>query len=137
MTLLIAALPSTKRTLSHYRIMALGKTGMRLEAWKFAVYITIPIVASVYFNDPKRQQYWADYFQFLKYPSSPNTNLKHQFEVLVEQEEKQRQQRDEYAEQMRKLQESAQKSRQRREQVEKEQRKRGWLQQLGLRRSQE
>jgi hypothetical protein len=115
--------------------MALGKTGMRIEAWKFAVYLTIPIVASIYFNNPEKQKYWADYFQFLKYPSSPNTNLKRQFEDLVEQQEKQKQQRNEYAEQMRKLQESAQKSRERREQVEKEERKRGWLQRLGLRRS--
>jgi len=117
--------------------MALGKTGMRLEAWKFCIYLGIPIVASVYFNDPKRQQYWADYFQFLKYPSSPNTNLKSQFEDLVEQQEQQKQQRNEYAEQMRKLQESAQKSRERREAAAQEESKRGWLHRLGLRRSQE
>lgn len=122
---------------SHYIKMALGKTGMRLEAWKFGIYLFIPIAASVYFNDPERQRYWADYFQFLKYPSSPNTNLKSQFEDLVEQQEKQKQQRDEYAEQMRKLQESAQKSRERREEVAQEENKRGWLQRLGLRRTQE
>jgi hypothetical protein len=116
--------------------MALGKTGMRLEAWKFSIYLIIPIAASVYFNDPKRQQYWADYFQFLKYPSSPNTNLKKQFEDLVKQQEEQRQQRSEYVEQMRKLQESAQKSRQRREEEESQQ-KRGWLQRLGFRKSHE
>lgn len=108
---------------------------MRLEAWKFGIYIAIPIIASVYFNDPKRQEYWADYFQFLKYPSSPNTNLKNQFEDLVKQQEQQKQQRSEYAEQMKRLQESAQKSRERREQQEEQERKRGWLQRLGLRRS--
>lgn len=109
---------------------------MRLEAWKFGVYIAIPIIASVYFNDPKRQQYWANYFEFLKYPSSPNTDLKNQFEELVKQQEEQKQQRTEYAEQMRQLQESARKSRERREQLQEE-KKRGWLQWLGLRRSQE
>jgi hypothetical protein len=117
--------------------MALGKTGMRIEAWKFGVYLFIPIAASVYFNDPKRQQYWADYFQFLKYPSSPNTNLKSQFEDLVEQQEKQKQQRNEYAEQMRRLQESAQKSRKQRETAAAQENKRGWLQRLGLRKSHE
>ena len=110
---------------------------MRLEAWKFSIYLFIPIAASVYFNDPKRQQYWADYFQFLKYPSSPNTNLKHQFEDLVKQQEQQRQQRKEYAQQMRKLQESAQRNRMQRDNEQQEQTKRGWLQRLGLRKSQE
>jgi septal ring factor EnvC (AmiA/AmiB activator) len=117
--------------------MVLGKKGMQLEAWKFVVYITIPVVASVYFNDPKKQQYWADYFQFLKYPASPNTNLKEQFDEMVEQKEKQKKQRNEYAEQMRKLQESAQKSRQRREELLLEEndpnKKQGWMRWLGLR----
>jgi cell shape-determining protein MreC len=120
--------------------MVLGKKGMQLEAWKFVVYITIPVVASVYFNNPTKQQYWADYFQFLKYPANPNTNLKDQFEAMVEQKEKQNGQRSEYAEQMRKLQESAQKSRQRREELllleeeEKESnKKKGWMRWLGLR----
>lgn len=117
--------------------MALGKTGLRLEAWKFGVYLFIPIFASVYFNDPKKQQYWADYFQFLKYPSSPNTNLKAKFEELVEQQEKQKQQREEYAQQMKRLQESAQRSRLERSEEAEQENKRGWLHRLGLRRSPE
>lgn len=121
--------------------MVLGKKGMQMEAWKFVVYISIPIVASVYFNNPKKQQYWADYFQFLKYPANPNTNLKGQFEELLEQKEKENEQRNEYAEQMRKLQESAQKSRQQREELMKQEatsnKRQGWIRWLGFRKSQE
>jgi cell shape-determining protein MreC len=119
--------------------MVLGKKGLRLEAYKFLVYISIPVMASVYFNDPKKQQYWADYFQFLKYPANPNTNLKGQFEELVEQKEKEKEQRSEYAEQMRKLQESAQKSRQRREEIMEQEdtnKKQGWRRWFGFRKSQ-
>ena len=111
--------------------MVLGKKGLQMEAWKFVVYISVPIVASIYFNDPDRQKHWADYFQFLKYPASPNTDLKGQFEELVQKQEKQKEQRMEYAEQMRKLQESAQKSRREREEREFEEEKaakKGWLQ---------
>jgi cell shape-determining protein MreC len=120
--------------------MVHGKKGLQLEAWKFLVYISIPVVASIYFNDPKKQRYWADYFQFLKYPANPNTNLKDQFEELVEQKEKEKEQRNEYAEQMRKLQESAQKSRQRREELMEQEdtnNKQGWRRWLGFRKSQE
>lgn len=92
--------------------MVLGKQGMRLEAWKFGIYLFVPIVASITFNEPKVQKVCADYFQFLKYPANPNTNLKGEFEELVKKREFEREQRKQYAEQMRKLQESAQKSRQ-------------------------
>ena len=121
--------------------MVLGKKGLRLEAWKFLVYISIPVVASVYFNDPKKQQYWADYFQFLKYPANPNTNLKGQFDDLLEQNEREKEQRNEYAKQMRKLHESAQRSRQHREELMEQEdanKKKGWIiRWLGFRKSQE
>jgi response regulator RpfG family c-di-GMP phosphodiesterase len=122
--------------------MVLGKKGLRLEAYKFLVYISIPVMASVYFNDPKKQQYWADYFQFLKYPANPNTNLKGQFEEFLEQKEKEKEQRNEYAQQMRKLMESAEKSRQQREELmehEDTNRKKGWMiaRWLGFKKTQE
>eukprot|EP00543_Licmophora_paradoxa_P018530 CAMPEP_0202471776 /NCGR_PEP_ID=MMETSP1360-20130828/85717_1 /ASSEMBLY_ACC=CAM_ASM_000848 /TAXON_ID=515479 /ORGANISM="Licmophora paradoxa, Strain CCMP2313" /LENGTH=114 /DNA_ID=CAMNT_0049097991 /DNA_START=88 /DNA_END=432 /DNA_ORIENTATION=+ len=113
--------------------MVLGKQGVRLEAWKFGVYLFIPIVASIAFNDPDRQRFWADYFQFLKYPANPNTDLKEQFEELQKQKQLQKEQRKAYAEQMRKLQESAQKSRRRQngegeeQQQQESGKKRGWL----------
>ena len=62
--------------------MVLGKAGLRLEAWKFAVYITVPIFASVVYNEPELQRVCADYFQFMKYPANPNTNLREEFEEL-------------------------------------------------------
>lgn len=55
---------------------------MRLEAQKFAVYLSIPILASLAFNEPSVQQWAADYFQFMKYPSNPKTNLRDEFEQL-------------------------------------------------------
>ena len=46
--------------------MVLGKAGMRLEAYKFGLYISVPILASIVFNKPEVQRKCADYFQFLK-----------------------------------------------------------------------
>ena len=60
---------------------------MRLEAQKFAVYLLIPITASLAFNEPTVQKAAADYFQFMKYPSNPKTNLKDEFESLKKQRE--------------------------------------------------
>eukprot|EP00547_Thalassionema_nitzschioides_P008101 CAMPEP_0194226480 /NCGR_PEP_ID=MMETSP0156-20130528/41943_1 /TAXON_ID=33649 /ORGANISM="Thalassionema nitzschioides, Strain L26-B" /LENGTH=105 /DNA_ID=CAMNT_0038958841 /DNA_START=174 /DNA_END=488 /DNA_ORIENTATION=- len=91
--------------------MVLGKQGMRLEALKFSIYILIPVVASISFNNPNTQKYWADYYQYLKFPANPNTNLKEQYEKLAEQRTLQKEQRKEYLDQMKRLQESAQKSR--------------------------
>uniref|UniRef100_A0A7S2SAN4 Uncharacterized protein n=1 Tax=Eucampia antarctica TaxID=49252 RepID=A0A7S2SAN4_9STRA len=98
--------------------MVLGKQGMRLEAWKFAVYLIVPIGASIAFNNPLVQKVCADYFQFLKYPANPNTNLKEEFEELLKKRELEREQRKQYTDQVRKLQESAQKSRKGRESQE-------------------
>jgi hypothetical protein len=53
-----------------------------LEAQKFALYLSVPILASLAFNEPTVQQWAADYFQFMKYPSNPKTNLKKEFEKL-------------------------------------------------------
>lgn len=84
---------------------------MRLEAFKFGIYLLIPISASLTFNDPRVQRWAADYFQFLKYPSNPNTNLKQEFEELLKKKQEEKEQRRIYAEQLQKLQESARASR--------------------------
>src|SRR5210317_1767224 len=90
--------------------MVLGRAGLRLEAQKFAVYLSVPILASLAFNEPSVQRWAADYFQFMKYPSNPKTNLKKEFEELQrEREEEMRMQekrikgREEYLAQMKLL----------------------------------
>lgn len=98
--------------------MVLGRKGMQVEAWKFGVYLIIPITASMAFNDPDVQRYWADYFQFLKFPANPNTNMKQQFEETQKQREKDKEQRKAYQEQLRALQDSAKESRRRMEELE-------------------
>jgi hypothetical protein len=83
---------------------------MRLEAQKFAVYLLIPITASLAYNEPAVQRWSADYFQFMKYPSNPKTNLKEEFEQLrkereeeAKQQEKNKESRKVYMEQLRQL----------------------------------
>ena len=91
--------------------MVHGKQGMRLEAFKFSVYLIIPISASLTFNDPRVQEWAANYFQFLKYPANPNTNLKEEFEDLLKKKREEKEQRRIYAEQIQKLQDTAKASR--------------------------
>merc|ERR1712238_619245 len=88
-----------------------GRKGMGLEAWKFAIYLFVPISASITFNDPRMQRICADYFQFLKYPANPNTDLKEQFEELQRKRIMEKEQRQQYADQVRELQERAKASR--------------------------
>ena len=111
--------------------MVHGKQGLQLEAVKFAMYLGIPILASVSFSYPSVQKYWADYFQFLKYPANPNIGMKEQYEELRQQRELQREQRQEYMNQMKRLQESADSAAAHRAKEEEEaaakKTKRGWL----------
>ena len=67
--------------------MVLGRAGLRLEAQKFALYLVVPISASLAFNEPSVQVWAADYFKFMKYPSNPKTNLKDEFEAVRKQRE--------------------------------------------------
>lgn len=94
--------------------MVLGRAGYRLEAQKFALYLAVPITASLAFNEPSVQKHAADYFQFMKYPSNPSTNLKKEFDALKRQREEEREWeermkgrrergREEYANQLRRL----------------------------------
>jgi hypothetical protein len=109
--------------------MAKGRPGMYLEGWKFGVYLLIPIVASVYYSDPKRQKISADYWQYCKYPANPNVGMKQQIEDLA----KQQKQRDVYREQMKQLSQSAARAEQQvPEQSEEKASGRGWLGWIGL-----
>jgi hypothetical protein len=90
--------------------MVKGKRGLYLEAWKFSVYISLPIIASVYHANPENQKYWADYWQFIKYPENPNTNVKQKIQELAQQKEEQRQQHLAYQQQLQALQQSAERS---------------------------
>ena len=115
--------------------MVHGKLGLKMEAWKFGVYLAIPIFASIVYNDPDVQRVSADYFQFLKYPANPNTSLKEDFEKLRKQRELEKEQRKLYAEQMKKLQMSAQRSREEKDKdMAKNEGKRDWFRWMRFRR---
>ena len=101
-----------------------------MEAWKFAVYITVPIFASVVYNEPELQRVCADYFQFMKYPANPNTNLREEFEELSKKRALERESRKEHAEMVRQMHEAAKKSREKREAAivaEGERQRSGWF----------
>ncbi|KAG7374274.1 Pet100 cytochrome c oxidase assembly protein [Nitzschia inconspicua] len=90
--------------------MVKGKKGLYLEAWKFSIYISLPIIASVYHSNPETQKYWADYWRFITYPENPNTNVKQKIQELAKQKEEQREQHVAYQQQLQALQKSAERS---------------------------
>lgn len=108
--------------------MAKGKQGFYLESWKFAVYLAVPIAASWYYSDPKRQKESADYWQYVKYPANPNVNMKEQIEALAAQQK----QRNAYREQMKELNAQAARAQESRRLEEEQQQRRGWLSWIGL-----
>jgi Pet100 len=79
--------------------MAKGRQGFWLEGGKFAVYLLIPIAASVYYNSPENQKKAADYYQYIKYPSNPATGWKQ----VIEQAASQQEQRNAYRQQLQQL----------------------------------
>lgn len=105
-SLLVAGTNQESDRQANSRIMAKGRTGLYLEAWKFAVYLIIPIGASWYYSDPQRQRDAADYWRYIQYPANPNVGLKDQ----VEQMAKQQKQRQAYREQLELLQQQARKT---------------------------
>lgn len=86
------------------------KSKFYLEAWKFGIYVTIPIIASIYYSDPETQRYWADYWQYIKYPENPNTNVREKIKQLAEEKELQREQRLAYQQQLQRLQQAAERA---------------------------
>ena len=91
--------------------MVKGKKGLYLEAWKFSVYISLPIIASVYHANPETQKKWADYYKFIQYPENPNTNVKQKIQALAKEKEEKREQHLAYQRQLQALQASAERSR--------------------------
>lgn len=118
--------------------MVHGKSGLRLEAFKFGVYLSLPVIASFTFNEPKVQEFCADYFQFLKYPANPNTNLREQFEDLAKKKQIENEQRKKHTEELKKLHENNARKRQLREAAiaEEDTKHSGWLRWLRFRRRQ-
>ena len=90
--------------------MVKGKKGLYLEAWKFSVYISLPIIASVYHANPETQKKWADYYKFIQYPENPNTKVKQKIQALAKEKEEKREQHLAYQKQLQELQASAERS---------------------------
>jgi len=108
----------------HSVTMAKGKAGLWLESWKFSIYLALPLLASWYYNDPKRQQASIDYWKYVQYPPNPNTDMRKQISEM----QKQKEQREVYRQQMQELQERARKSRE--QPPEDDTQKRGWWRSL-------
>jgi hypothetical protein len=106
--------------LNANKIMAKGRQGMYLEAWKFGVYLMIPIVATAYYAAPQRQKAAADYWQFVKYPANPNTDLRKNIQKELEQDK----QREVYRQQLSQLMKEPQNDAE--EQAEPSKSKRPW-----------
>lgn len=53
-----------------------------LEAFKFSLYLLVPLAASAYFNNPENQRRSQDYWKYVTYPANPNTGLKEQLQEL-------------------------------------------------------
>ena len=90
--------------------MVKGRQGFYLEAWKFGVYVSIPVIASVYFSEPGQIKKSADYWRFIEYPENPNTNVRQKIQALAKEKEEQREQRMAYQKQLQELQRSAERS---------------------------
>ena len=83
--------------------MVKGRQGFLLEGWKFAIYLLVPITASIYYNNPENQKKSADYWQYVKYPANPSTGWKEQIELMQSQQK----QREEYRQQLQLLNDSS------------------------------
>ena len=90
--------------------MVKGRQGLYLEAWKFAVYVSIPVIASAYFSDPETIKQQADYWKFIEYPENPNTNVRQKIQKLAKEKEEQREQMAAYHKQLQELQRAAERS---------------------------
>ena len=114
--------------------MVKGKQGLYLEAWKFGVYISIPIFASYYYSDPARVKATVEYWQYVKVPPNPNAGMKQRIEEMLLQEQKQKA----YLEQIRIINENTMKAEIAQKQFEideineKSSRRYGWLRWIGL-----
>jgi Pet100 len=76
-----------------------GKGSFAMEAWKFAVYLAVPIGASIYYSSPGRMKETAEYWKFIEYPANPTVGIKEQ--ILLAH--KQKEQREAYRKQLQAL----------------------------------
>lgn len=107
-----------------------GRPRFFLESWKFAVYISLPIICSLYYDNPERQKKAADYWGYVKYPANP-ASMKEQ----IEQAAATQKQRQAYREQLQELNRSANRRIDEHQQEEEEPEKKAWLRWIdGLRR---
>jgi hypothetical protein len=83
--------------------MARGRQGFWLEGGKFAIYLIIPLAASMHYNNPENQKKAADYWQYVKYPANPATGWKEHIEKAASQQK----QREAYQHQLQQLNSSA------------------------------
>jgi len=65
-------------------MLAHGRTGFRIEAFKFAIYLSIPIIATQVFNNPDWTQRLVDYYKYVEYPpeDANTTQMKQDLEDL-------------------------------------------------------
>mmetsp|Transcript_6143 Transcript_6143/g.8965 ORF Transcript_6143/g.8965 Transcript_6143/m.8965 type:complete len:133 (+) Transcript_6143:236-634(+) len=65
-------------------MLAKGRTGFRIEAFKFLTYLSIPIVASQLFNYPEITQRIVDHYKFIEYPpeDEDTTQMKKDLEEM-------------------------------------------------------
>lgn len=65
-------------------MLAKGRSGFRIEAFKFLTYISIPIIASQLFNHPEITQRIVDYYKFVEYPpeDAETTEMKKDLEEM-------------------------------------------------------
>lgn len=90
--------------------MVKGRKGFYLEAWKFCVYVSIPVIASAYFSDPETIKQQAEYWRFIEYPENPNTNVRQKILKLAKEKEEEREQHMAYQLQLQELQRAADRS---------------------------
>mmetsp|Transcript_14300 Transcript_14300/g.18042 ORF Transcript_14300/g.18042 Transcript_14300/m.18042 type:complete len:119 (+) Transcript_14300:97-453(+) len=85
--------------------MARGRNGFQIEAFKFTLYVGIPVVAAAVFNDPETVRWFVDHYKFVEYPATDNTRekLKKQLEEQIQERKEFELQRKEYAKQLAKL----------------------------------
>ena len=85
--------------------MVAGRQGMKLEAFKFGIYIGIPVLAAGFFNEPETVRWFVDYFQYVKYPApaSADPELRKQLKEQAEKRKLIQQQRNEYKKQLNQL----------------------------------
>jgi hypothetical protein len=80
---------------------------MYLEAYKFGLYLLVPIGASLYFGNPQNQKRHAEYWSYVTYPANPNVGLREHIKEDLQWRQKQKEGREEYRKQLQELEKTA------------------------------